>query len=651
MSEESISIEETNKIRISLGLKPIPVPNASKQEEKPTKNDDLSLDDTNKLRISLGLKPIPKESQPVVQSQERSAEEYQDEIRKKERDEKVKQKLELAKSKSAKRKKVSVARGLLDDEEEQEQDTDDWLNNIKKPSNVKKPIKKNKLVKKSSVNDDDVGISGVKVGHSIKDINNLQQEDVILTLKDRSFHDEEDELENESLVKKQKLDKEMSEKLRTNKYKQYDGLEGEEKTLLERYDEELKGDHGESFILNGDTIKVDQPTKTPEEETDSIRKNKRRMEFRLDDDEEEDQDEMENNDYSKAKPIKMKKIKKKSGNSRKKQDHKIDEDGDFDIDQAPKTVMLKDEDNLVSDDFELQNVLALKRLKNQKKRKHLKPEDIAKEIQENKENEMQVDKQAQQSIVIDETTEFLGSIKAKSEEAEEPREPFEPKVLENEQSLDKLEPNSENHVEEPKDEVMEEAETVEAPLEDVREEENINFNGGLGSLLGLLKSKNIIQEKTSEQLENERKSMELKKQLDFEKLKLEIEKRIYEENLRQDSSFQKLSKKERQELLESELEQFKTIQNPEEINSKLKDYKPDVKLKYIDEYGREMNTKEAYKQLSHQFHGKAPNKSKIAKKLKKIEDEQKQQYKGNSILGSNDQDEYGSSDKVGVRLQ
>lgn len=626
MSEESISIEETNRIRVSLGLKPIPLPNETKQAPK---NDELSLDDTNKLRISLGLKPITKDNASNLN--EKSSEEYQQEIRNREKEEKIKKNLEIAKSRAAKRKKINISKSLLDDND-QDDDGDDWLSKIKKPSEVKN----DKKVKRARV-DEDGGMSGVKVGHSIDDINQLQQEDVILTLKDRSIHDDEDELESDLLVKKQKLEKQMAEKLRTNKYKKFDGLESEEKTLLERYNEELNGENGESFILNGETIKVDKP-----KEAKTLEKTgKRRMEFSLDDDEDGAEDEiMGNSDYAKAKPIKMKKLKKKSGNGRKKEERK-DEEGDV---VALESVELKDEDSSIQDDFELQNALALKRLKNHRKRKNLKPEDIAKEINEDKENGMNVDK-VEQGIVIDENTEFLSSIRARNDEEE-------PKDEEIVQDAEPIQDTNEDKMDVEPSEPLDN-ETV----EDEEDAQDVNFNGGIGSLLGFLKSKNIVQEKTSDQIESDRKAKELKKKLDLEKLKTEIEKRIYEENLREDSSFKKLSKKEREEVLESELQQFKDLQNSEEVASKLENYKPQVKLRYIDEYGREMNTKEAYKHLSHQFHGKGPNKSKIAKKLKKVEEERKQQYKENSLLGGlsndnkGDQDSSASQDKVGVRLQ
>ncbi|XP_046564938.1 U4/U6.U5 tri-snRNP-associated protein 1-like [Haliotis rubra] len=51
-------------------------------------------------------------------------------------------------------------------------------------------------------------------------------------------------------------------------------------------------------------------------------------------------------------------------------------------------------------------------------------------------------------------------------------------------------------------------------------------------------------------------------------------------------------------------------------------YKPDVKLEYVDESGRCLNPKEAFRQLSHRFHGKGSGKKKQEKRMKKLEEEQ-----------------------------
>ncbi|CAL8095262.1 unnamed protein product [Calicophoron daubneyi] len=53
----------------------------------------------------------------------------------------------------------------------------------------------------------------------------------------------------------------------------------------------------------------------------------------------------------------------------------------------------------------------------------------------------------------------------------------------------------------------------------------------------------------------------------------------------------------------------------------LKHFKPDVKLEYVDELGRQLNAKEAFRQLSHKFHGKGSGKNKIEKRMKKIKEE------------------------------
>lgn len=50
-------------------------------------------------------------------------------------------------------------------------------------------------------------------------------------------------------------------------------------------------------------------------------------------------------------------------------------------------------------------------------------------------------------------------------------------------------------------------------------------------------------------------------------------------------------------------------------------YKPNVKLEYIDDNNQKLTPKEAFRYLSHKFHGKGPGKNKIEKRLKKIEQE------------------------------
>ena len=48
-----------------------------------------------------------------------------------------------------------------------------------------------------------------------------------------------------------------------------------------------------------------------------------------------------------------------------------------------------------------------------------------------------------------------------------------------------------------------------------------------------------------------------------------------------------------------------------------KGYIPNVKLEYVDDGGRLMNEKEAFRHLSHKFHGKGSGKIKTEKRMKK----------------------------------
>lgn len=65
-------------------------------------------------------------------------------------------------------------------------------------------------------------------------------------------------------------------------------------------------------------------------------------------------------------------------------------------------------------------------------------------------------------------------------------------------------------------------------------------------------------------------------------------------------------------------------------------YKPNFKLEYVDDAGRHMSQKEAFRQLSHRFHGKGSGKKKTEKRQKKVEEEQlmKQMSSTDTPLGT-----------------
>ncbi|THD23215.1 U4/U6.U5 tri-snRNP-associated protein 1 [Fasciola hepatica] len=85
-------------------------------------------------------------------------------------------------------------------------------------------------------------------------------------------------------------------------------------------------------------------------------------------------------------------------------------------------------------------------------------------------------------------------------------------------------------------------------------------------------------------------------------------KHFIQEDIRYDDIDAKFSKRDR---YAGPLSEFKDLKN----------FKPDVKLEYVDELGCPLNAKEAFRQLSHKFHGKGSGKNKTEKRTKKIKEE------------------------------
>ncbi len=52
-----------------------------------------------------------------------------------------------------------------------------------------------------------------------------------------------------------------------------------------------------------------------------------------------------------------------------------------------------------------------------------------------------------------------------------------------------------------------------------------------------------------------------------------------------------------------------------------KSYVPNVRIEYVDDSGRVLNTKEAFRYMSHKFHGRGSGRKKLEKRLKKYQDE------------------------------
>jgi len=149
---------------------------------------------------------------------------------------------------------------------------------------------------------------------------------------------------------------------------------------------------------------------------------------------------------------------------------------------------------------------------------------------------------------------------------------------------------------------------------------------GVGATLAMLHQRGLLTRDSESDvkinLQRDREKFRTAKRL----RELEAEEKAKSQRLRdrQSGKFDRMSAREREEHARWENKQ-RDLQEAKEMAARFKEYKPDVKLSYKDEFGREMSQKEAFKHLSHQFHGKGSGKAKTEKRLKKIEDEKKRE--------------------------
>lgn len=141
-------------------------------------------------------------------------------------------------------------------------------------------------------------------------------------------------------------------------------------------------------------------------------------------------------------------------------------------------------------------------------------------------------------------------------------------------------------------------------------------SGGMAATLGLLRNQGLIKERTAEEIVRDRTQKEREAWLAEQRNR---ERQREEERLASRAAGSAISQEQRE--YENRMREQRDAQIALEA---FKDYKPNVNITYHDEFGRNQTMKEAYKQLSHTFHGKGSGAKKTEKRLKKIEEERKQ---------------------------
>ncbi|GFO13185.1 U4/u6.u5 tri-snrnp-associated protein 1 [Plakobranchus ocellatus] len=647
----SLSIAETNRIRAELGLKPLDVPEtAGGDDSKPKKSEGVHVPAVN-------------------MADQRKAEA-------------LREKLATKREKRMLEKKMLQVKGLGDSDSGDE-GAAVWVQKSRKMQREKELAEKR--AKMLEEMDEDFGIGGLveeefkkdqKKAYRSQDLSGLRVEHamdkfeegrgVILTLKDKGILDEEqdDVLINVNIEDDERAEKNVENKKKKPDYKPYDEPQYDEygmmkpSNLLSKYDEEIEGAQKESFTLGsggsydaahekrmaeirqqlkaqGQSLTLAAPTLATEymtkEEAEAasfkkvkkkVRKIRKKEVLKADDllplPEETNSDDFgsRTRGRGRAEPIEEGELPMED----EQEEQKPDINGAaYSTDLVSNTLAQPVKEEPVDDDLvgpdedllnvvieedeaqnELQGILAKARKLKLKKERNRAPE-ILEQVNASVKSEMETSS-AGANIVLNSTSEFcrnLGEIPTYglSGNREEDRD----EIMDME-----LELMDQKHQQEEQEEITggwNEVDIDENPVDikgeetSVLEEEPI-AGAGVGAALALAQKKGFIEDETP------------KKMPGMSSKYLELQAQNYTiQDKRYDDLDEKNRKRER-------------YQGGMVTDFKEKDaYKPEVKLDYVDESGRSLSQKEAFRQLSHRFHGKGSGKKKTEKRGKKVEEE------------------------------
>lgn len=627
---DALSIEQNNKIRIALGLKPLPVPGAEVPSGPVFKES----------------KDSAEEDEPGSTLESREAQGYQNW-------QKLQDEADARRKRQEKNAAIKRARDLAQRDAklegkglgdmDVELDTKAWLSQHKKMTKKIEKERTRKLAEELAERDraaeyTAADLAGIKVAHEMGAFEDAE-DGQILTLKDATIDENEeegDELENLELVDKEKLKEKLELKKKRTAYDpmQADGTAG----ILSQYDEEIDGKKRKHFTLDAKGSTVEEREAKRQHVSDLLNKQVFNLDIIPD---------APVSDYMDISEVKIKKPKKKKAKATRQK--AVDEDEIFPLPDANGTSngenmevesgqaataaapRKKTYDTSFVDDEDLQASLAIQRRAAFKKRKQLRPEDLARQLrEESSQTPMEVDNgdaEEEPGLVIDETSEFVSNLQRpviSERTARRATTPLEDKDEDQEES-----PEADVNMEgaEIKEEgKTEAAEAGTAKISGTGLDEESTLDEGLGSTLAMLRQRGLVQQSDAADINSLHRDRQKFLQEKY-KREAEAEKRAraQRERDRATGKLDRMSAREREEYARWENKQRDQQESRQIADIFNREYKPDVQLKYVDEHGRLMNQKEAFKHLSHQFHGKGSGKMKTEKHLKKIEEEKKRE--------------------------
>ncbi|KAL1969547.1 hypothetical protein VTN77DRAFT_8985 [Rasamsonia byssochlamydoides] len=641
---DALSIEQNNKIRVALGLKPLPVPGADatsgptfkeskESKESPSEEDEPGGTlESRHAQASENWKKLQAEAEAKRRREEKNA--------------------AIKKARDLARLNAKLEGKSLGEAEGADLDTKSWLAQHKKLQKKVEKERARKLAEELAERErvaeyTSADLAGIKVAHEITDFEGGDEQ--ILTLKDTTVdanEEEGDELENIELREKEKLREKLELKKKKTPYDptDYDSTG----SILAQYDEEIEGKKRKHFTLDAQGSTAEEREAKRQNVSDMLKKQPVSLDI---------VPEAPVSDYMDISEVKIKKPKKKKAKSTRQK--AADEDDIFptiestdtpngdsmEVDSGPANGSLpapqkkKSEETSFVDDEDLQASLAMQRRAAFKKRKKVRPEDIARQLREEEsQTPMEVENgegaEEEPGLIIDETSEFVSNLQkptiperrerrsvSQAEERSVKQESPDEEDVDMERSYNDVEDEEELKAR------IEKEESIERPDISVTGlEEEKTLDQGLGATLAMLKQRGLVKETDAAEknaLYRERQRFLQEKY----RRETEAEKRarLQRERDRATGKLDRMSAREREEYARWENKQRDQQESRQMADIFNREYKPDIQLKYVDEFGRLMNQKEAFKHLSHQFHGKGSGKMKTEKHLKKIEEEKKRE--------------------------
>ncbi|XP_065845121.1 U4/U6.U5 tri-snRNP-associated protein 1-like [Oscarella lobularis] len=575
---------------------PEPVPKSSGGDMS------LSIEETNKLREKLGLKPLDV-SEPG--SEEKSASKKKEDvfvptenIGEKKREEKMRRKLADFKESRVIKEKLGNVKGLGDGEAES---ASDWVTKLRKIQEEKKLAEKRaKLLDELDEVDEEQDynaqdLKGLKVEH---DQEKFQEgRSVVLTLKDSDVLDVGgDVLVNVNMVDEEKVAKNLERKKGKPAYNPYEDEEVDEdgvlkeKILLKKYDEVENPEEPKSFQLGaGGNIDM--------EEIERKKKFRKMLKLRgesLD----YKSGQVASEYYSQEEMVRFKRPKKKKKEKRKRSERETDAKAkvkkEEDRDEIFSIRRNDDDDGIVlsEDDeaeAELQKALERSRRLQTRKDEGIKNvEEILAKVTSLKKEPVD-EKPTSGKIELSSIAEFCRTVgETSSQEDSRPR----PVKIEEEKMEVEYSESWEEAIEESSQDDKKEDHATSAGFE----AEPV-VGSSIGAALQIASRKGLID------------APEQKKKFDkkFEFVERDSAKHVVVE-ASTEAMFQREFRDRRGDRFDGGSFREKS------------DYKPKVNIKYINDKGDEMTPKEAFRFMSHKFHGKNPGKLKLEKRSKKKQD-------------------------------